>query len=560
MDKLISAQDKSKELKISFSTLNRWEKEGRLKPAQRTPQGKRLYQAGKLADTSPFTSQPSNISDPQVQNEVRAINKVLAMLPPGGGRGLPISPVTNFVGITSTVAQFYRNLNDQAIRDSRANARTMMNSLNIMAPLQERMLATCGKNWHIEPDDPKDKYQQQVAQYHQKNIESIPRFNALKYNLLWAIWRGREAAMLDYHFKFVDGRKTLSVKNWVDVNGDSLVFKYNSNDFGIYVGFPMGLPGTKLVSTEPADISRAHVISNTGQEYVDEKGVPYYKVGSNERDAYILHQHYDMRQGDFLDPLAAGGIFGTGLRSILYWTWVAVNNIQGWMLDFLQRVGQGITIYRYLRGDTESYNAVLQVAESQSNEAILLFPVDMDATQRYEDVERIEPSGQSIENMMNVLDTYFNSQMRHMIIGQDSTSQKVSTGLGSEIANVQEGTFGRIVTADCHQLEETLTRDLVNVLHKYNFPGESFKCKFVIDDEKFAILETMKSVKLAYDMGVGFIEDEIRGLCGMSAPMESDVVVRMSSEQINSTISNNLTDKNNEGLKEAADNEDKFDI
>jgi hypothetical protein len=449
-------------------------------------------------------------------NEVEAINTALKMLPPAGGTWA-VPQVQQSAGIISGWRRWYLSP-DEAIRNSRENARRMFLNLVIREPLQARLLATAELPWHIEPPNKKDPEQMRVAQGIQQICEEIPDFLKYRYDLLLAVWFGRYAVQNKYGWDFSTGRRRLAVKEWSPVHGDSLVYKYDSDDVGIYVGMYTGYPGTKELTTEPAFLSRAHVLTDNETLYFDDKGKPYHKLGMNERDAFVVHSH-DIMAGDFLEPEAAGGVKGLGVRSVVYWTWLVMNEICGWMVEFLERVGTGITIWRYLRGNQESYNAVKEIAESQSNQAAVLFPVDPAlAGKTGEDVERIEPSAVGIENMMKVLDEYYGAQIRRYLVGQDATSRPIPTGIGSKLAETHENTFGRIVKYDAINLQETLTHQLVRVIQKWSYPEATFKCKFVIDVEKPDVKEYMEGVKAFVDLGGEVDEDEVRSVLGLSKP------------------------------------------
>lgn len=452
--------------------------------------------------------------------------EMMHMLPPGGGS--PITyPWQNYAGVFRAGQDFYLPA-DLAVQQSRENARNMWNDLVCREPLQARLWASAEQEWHIEPKDRKDPVQVYIAKCIQETIENIPDFLKLRYSLLKSRWYGVYGAQLVYQW---GPDKKLNVKKWNELNGDSLVFKMSTEEVGVYVS-STGYKDARQVSTEAGYIGRVHVYEDGTVLKFDDQGRPYYPIGTNERDAIIIAR-YDPQAADFLDSRNAGGIVGLGIRSTIYPSWWLMKEITGNMVDFVERFATGMTMYKFLRGNESSYNAAVQLAESQSNQSVVMVPVDVESGGKMlEGVERLEVGGQGLDNMLKVVQDFFGAQIRRFIVGQDSTSQPVQTGLGSKIASVQESTFGRIVSFDCADLAETLTHQLVRVIQKWNHPGtEHCPCKFVIDYAKPNIDAQITAAKTLFDMGVEFDADELRSLTGLSKPQEGAVILKKSEDK-----------------------------
>jgi hypothetical protein len=500
----LTLSEAAKKFNVSTKTISRWSKSGKLN-VTKTPSGRNLYSAQTVViDGVPLTPDTP---------EINAINQVLKKLPPSGG-DWTLPAVQQYVGIIQAVSKFYKNP-DQAIQNSWVNARRMFYNLFIRDPLQARMLATAELPWEIQPEDKKDKRQVEVANGIQRIIEEIPDFLKYRHSLLNAIWFGKWAVQSRYEWSYRTGRRALKVKDWSPVHGDTLIPKWDTNDWGIYTGIYSGWDGTKDVTTEPGFISRAHVLTDSREPK---------RLSLSERQAFVIHAH-DYVPGDFLDAQAAGGIRGLGIRSVVYWTYLCLSEITGWLVEYLERVGTGVTFYKFLRGNEQSYLAAKQLAESQSNQAAVFVPVDPDIKggEPLEYIERMEPSGQPIDNMMKVIEL-FGSQIRRYIQGQDATSQPVGEGLGTGVSEAHENTFNRIVRYDAQNLADTLTRDLVEVIQQWTYPEADFRCKFVINVDRPDPKETLEGVYKAYQMGVTFDEDEVRALTGLSKP-DLDAVI-----------------------------------
>lgn len=510
MTQLLTSKEAAAELGISKSTLHRHTKSGQIK-ASSTPSGHKRYSAEELQR---FQAPP----DP---------TQSISRLVPGGGSWL-VNPVQQFTGIYRGGKNYYVP-SDTAIRESRENARRMWNNLTIREALQSRLWAAAEQQGHVECEDKHDKRQLAVASEIQQVIDNIPDFLKLKYCLLKSRFFGVYGAQLQYRF---DAKRKIYVQAWSPVHGDSIIFKQDSDDIAIYTTVGGG-PGVKKVTTEAGYIGRAHLLEDGREIYFDEKGMPYQKVGFNERQAFIL-MSYDPDPSDFLDPRGAGGVKGLGIRSTIYPTWYASQEILGNLVEWIERVGTGITFYKFIRGNQQSYNQAKELAESASNQGVMLVPVDpeMNGGKPLEGVERIEPSAVGLENMVKVIEDIFNSQIRRFIVGQDSTSRPANLGLGSKIAEVHESTFSRIIAFDCQDLAQCLSTQLVDVIHEWNHPNDlDFKCRYIVDADSSDVDKQMGAIKSAYEIGVSFDEDEVRQLTGMSKPDLDASILKKAPEQ-----------------------------
>lgn len=452
---------------------------------------------------------------------------VLNQLPPGAGNVI-VPSAMQYSGLYQAGAGFYLPA-DLAIRDNRYNARSMWNDLVIRTALQDRLWSAAEQEWHIESADPKDESQQAIAEDIQATIENIPDFLKMKYSLLKSRWFGVYGVNLVYRW---NARKKLEVEKWIELHGDSLLFREFSDEIAVYVTTGTVL-GAKHVTSVAGWIGRAHIFQDNNQVLFDREGKAFQALGTNEREAVIICR-YDPQASDFLDPRAAAGTQGLGIRSTCYPVWYMKTEVVGNLMDWLERVGTGITLCKFQRGNDESYNQAVELGKSQSNQNVVMVPIDPDLNggKPMEGIERIEVPATGLDNMLKVADGYFGKQLRQFIVGQDSTSQEVNTGLGSKISEVQQNTFYRIVKFDCVDLAQCLTRELVRVIQKYNHPGTP-PCKFVIDMEHPDNKEKLETVKIAYELGVEFNADEIRSLTGLSKPQVGDEIIKKSSDAPN---------------------------
>lgn len=427
-------------------------------------------------------------------------------VPPAAGK--PVVPAPQaLVALLSAGRRFWFS-SDEALRDSRDNARKMTRNLQIMEPLQARTLATAQMPLHVEPQNKKDPAQCIEAAELEQIINEIPYLNKYKLALLEGIWYGRAAVQNMYTWDFSRGYKRMIVKDWIPINGDSLVYKWDSDAVGIRVGATSAGEGTVPLSTEPADFSRVHVLT------------PW------EREAHTIHTHL-LQAGDFLDPMQGGNIKGVGIRSVVYWTHWLQDQCLGLLTEYLERMGLGFTVVTFEHGNAESQAKAQEIAASQSFNNVITWPVMPGQTglSSNQAIYRIEPGLNGVQNYMKLLDEYWGGQLRRYIVGQDATSKPMSTGLGSGISDVQESTFFRLVKMDCLNLEDTLTYELLRVIQKYTFPLSRFRHSVKINPDKPNVKEWMEGVKSFTDMGGEVIEDEVRSKLGLGQPMPGDKVI-----------------------------------
>jgi len=535
-----SKKEAATHFKVSASTITRWEKSGKL-TADKTPGGRKRYAMPANPMNTPFDRGNNFLNESPFLNNISTIketptgNFLEYKIPPGGGT-IIVPAAQQYAGLINAFRHFYLNP-DEAIRNSRTNARNMMRNLSIRTPLQARMLATAELEGHVEPEDKTDPEQLKVASEIQNIIDCVPYFLKYKYALLYAIWFGRFAVINNFYWDWRKSFKRLMVKDWTPVQGDSLEFKYTSEDVGILVGIFTGAQGTKKLSTQPTDVSRAHVLGDTGME----GGIR--QLAFHEREALVLHQH-ELMPGDFFEAESAGGVKGLGIRSVLYWTWYLQNELTGWLIELMERIGTGLTIIRYIRNNSESYNAAKAIAESESFQGVLLFPKDPSDPKSTEDIERIEPSPVGVDNLLKVLDDYFGGQIRRYIQGQDATSHPTTSGMNSGVGQQHGETFHRIVKFDAINLQETITRDLVSVIQKWTFPETRFYCTYKLVVDKNDPMEWMSAAKNAFEMGADLDEEQVRSVLGLNQPQQGDKVLsKMAQQAFNFSMNPNKENK-----------------
>jgi phage gp29-like protein len=427
---------------------------------------------------------------------------------PGAG-GYPVQPVSQFVGQYNQGSKLYLTKFDEALKHDPANARAMRRNPVIVQPLLARYMSTALSSHSVEPENARDREQVAICKEVQRIIEAIPFFTKYKMNLLDANWYGRSANLNRYCWDYRNGKKRLMVKSWSSVHGDTLVFKWDSDDVGLHIG-KAGEEARNL-ETVISDRASAHILT------------PW------ERKCLVLNQGF-LFGVDYFEPEFAGQLKGVGLRNYCYWPYYLMTEALGWLVEYMERIGTGYTIFTFEQGNPASEDAARKAAESQAFSNTIIMPVPADpGARRHSGVERIEANPGNVDALIKVVRDLFASQINLLILGQTLSQQAENTGLGSAVADLHQNTLAKIIKYDCLNLGECITRELIPVLMEYNFPDAKFCPKFVINPDQPQPDKLLQAAKTFYDMGGSVDEDELRAVIGFGKPTADGKILHVSS-------------------------------
>jgi hypothetical protein len=391
---------------------------------------------------------------------------------------------------------------DEAVRQSRWNAEAMLRDLSISQPLFERIDSTALKKWHIEPEDPDDPAEEEMANEVKRIIECTPNFLGLRKALLLGTFHGRYATSLTYNWDFYKGRPFLKVSGWEPIHGDKLVFDVDGT-LGLRIGY------------HSSDLD--HLLD---QIQMTPEGRCLW-LDRYQRQFYIVFKHM-IRDGAYEDVRTLGSVHGVGVRSDVYYHWLLKNQVLGWALNHWERYGSGFDIWWYVEGDEDSQSAAQQAAQAQSQGYAVLLPRPRNSTEQGCGVEHVEVSGTGLDNMLRVLESYFDGRLRAFIVGQSLSSTTGATGMGSGVADLHAETKDNLVRTDSINLQETLSEQLVARIVTYNRPQypdwPDCKLKLVIDSEETNVKELLDGAKALHEMGVGVDADHLRDVAGFQPP------------------------------------------
>lgn len=435
--------------------------------------------------------------------------------PPNFSR-FPVPQVITFQGLISTLSKSYRSP-DEAIKHSLDNARYMRNDCLVMECLEARQRGTALLNWHLEPENPKSQRQKALCQRLTKLVAQTPNFTEYRRNLLEALWFGRYAIQHRYGYDFRGGQKRLVVQGWSPVHGDKLVFryddgscKYDPDQVGIRVG-PAWQAGDVVAGDRKLEIT--------------DRGMAYF-LEPWERSLLAIHKHI-IEDAPYESPLDAGSVHGVGIRSRIYWTWFQKQEALAMLLDFLERSAQGIWVYYYPTGNPQAKAEMEAVAKQQAESNVILMPrMTGDPTLDAYGIERIEVSPSGAESLKQIVHDFFGHQIKRYILGQILSSESDATGLGSGVADLHMESFQSIIRYDARKLEETITKELVEPLKRYNEPDAAdVQVFFRIDTESTDAEKKLAAVQSAWNMGAKIKAGDVFDMLGLSMPQADEDVL-----------------------------------
>lgn len=423
-----------------------------------------------------------------------------------------IPHVMTYAGIIGTAYRTYiQDRWDEAIKHDREDALVMRRDAWLMALLRERQDEVLRRKWHLEVEDDRDPIQGQVRDLLTKAIERTPFFRKYLRSLLNCIWYGRYANQNVYQFDNIDGEQLCVVKSWFPVNGDKLAFQFDGTPaVMVYGGIADGTYGDEaefIITT----IGRALLLKGTW------------------RHRFVIAKH-EIDDGDFFDIESAPVVHGVGIRHRIFWLDWLRREFLGWIVNYMERVGQGLTIWFYDDSNPAAKDEAQAAAKLQSNRMNVIWPRGR-MSNSGSGVERIEVPVTGSQFLL-LLQANIEEKIERYIIGQKmSASHTGSGGLGGRgAAEFQMDTKKAIGDDDAANLGEALTGtkdnpSLVWILKQASFPWVDFPIRFVFEEDPVDPESQMAAVTAAYAMGVDFIKDEVRALTGLSKPAQDDDVV-----------------------------------
>ncbi len=423
---------------------------------------------------------------------------------------LSVPPIYTFASLYNMATRSYNWRWDEAYKNSQANALSMRRDCFLQGLLQQRVLPTVMMNWNIVTEDPLDEKQKETAKRYEKGVRKIRRFRRYLRAAMEAVWYGRAGVQQQWGKKKVDGKEFTTVVRHSPVNGDKIQYSWDwVPRILIYAG------------TRPELEAQGAKVVLTDRYTALELDKPYW------RDRFLIHAH-DVVDADFFDAEMAGTIQGVGVRHWIYWLDWIKKEISTWMMDYMERVGLGFTVFYYEEGNPTSRADADKAANAYGRNTRIVWPRSTTGANVGPGVDRIETSTQGAAFIVELM-RYFDDKIKRFITGQspDDSESKPLFGAGEGAVNMAKNQQFTNIAWDCDNLAETLTADLLDPMIRFNDGELPFDMQF-----KFSIEQPDPVAKLAvgrslFDMGIPVKIDEMYSWAGATKPHEDDEVVAL---------------------------------
>jgi len=420
-------------------------------------------------------------------------------MPPGGSQWA-VPYFQEFAATMDLMVRTHYWTYDNAVANSWLNARVMRDDYIIKQAIHQRIIPVAMLEYQLNSVDESNPRLKDNAQKITEIINTIPRLQDMKRWLLEDTFFGRSAVQLTAGFNYDLGFKRTMVTNWSPVHADSIVFKYDDQTPGIMV--------------------------NTSQYQGTWEATPraptHFLYDPAELEMFIWSE-FEVEAVDYWWPERTGAVHGLGYRGTLYWLWWLRESLTKILMDFLQKIGTGFTIFYYEAGNAQSLADVKAAALTQIGNNVYLFPRNREGATEYgPGIERKEVGMAGADFLWTVFEG-LNAIMRQAILGEVGTTEDMATGLGSSVGE-QHGITADIRTKyDAVRLDGAMQR-IVNAISRWNFPGDP-PPKYVTLVEKRNPEEFAESLQIALQVGLTVSEAQVREILGLPKPKDGEPVL-----------------------------------
>lgn len=403
-----------------------------------------------------------------------------------------------------------------AFRKDRNLQRQMRYDPDIMGPLTMLQLSVACSEWAVQcPADMQgDEDATEQAAFIEKLLKNTPRFTDLMRHLLDALWYGRSAV----NMVFGKHGETVYMRDWLPIHGDSLTMT-ELGQLGLKVG-PRYYTQTIGGAAPDTDKINGTVIG------WDSRVLP---LDDEQRSTIALHT-FQPQGVDFDDPYEAENAYlGRGMRDLVWYYWsLKQAALQNWA-TYIERYSMGIRIGNYPVGNDAAKADMESAMQNLLGDVSVLIPRNGDGTDAGYDIKILEPNGGNAEAFAKMVE-YLTENIKEVILGQTGSSQAVSSGLGSSIGDQHAQTLNRQMTYVANSLAETITREIVTPLYRFNFGDDGTPPQFSFSVSKPNPDEYMKAIEAFTKLGGRVSEREARKVLGLAEPEDDESVLQASAE------------------------------
>lgn len=403
-----------------------------------------------------------------------------------------------------------------AFRKDRNLQRQMRYDPDIMGPLTMLQLSVACSEWAVQcPADMQgDEDATEQAAFIEKLLKNTPRFTDLMRHLLDALWYGRSAV----NMVFGKHGETVYMRDWLPIHGDSLTMT-ELGQLGLKVG-PRYYTQTIGGAAPDTDKINGTVIG------WDSRVLP---LDDEQRSTIALHT-FQPQGVDFDDPYEAENAYlGRGMRDLVWYYWsLKQAALQNWA-TYIERYSMGIRIGNYPVGNDAAKADMESAMQNLLGDVSVLIPRNGDGTDAGYDIKILEPNGGNAEAFAKMVE-YLTENIKEVILGQTGTSQAVTSGLGSSVGDQHAQTLNRQMTYVANSLAETITREIVTPLYRFNFGDDGTPPQFSFSVSKPNPDEYMKAIEAFTKLGGRVSEREARKVLGLAEPEDDESVLQAPAE------------------------------
>lgn len=415
-----------------------------------------------------------------------------------------------FAQILRNLAKSYHWTRDEAIRHSRESALAMRRDAFTMGCLYERYLQLSKLKFHLEPENQRDPVQAAVAGELERIIKNTYRWRLFLWQLCEAIWYGCYANQIKVDRRKINGEYRLVVVDHRPVNGDKIHWSYE------------GVPQIML------NYAAANELIKSGRASKEDIKTGFFSPvlelkDPRWRNRFVIHKHNCIDADFFEGEMAGGAVGGVGIRSIIYWSFFLRDEMLGWAINHLKKIGVGgIMVFYYEEGNEESLKKAEQAAQDVGERYAIAMPRPRGSSRETTHAQLLPFSESGVMALNAIISDYFERHIERVIIGQQLSASAFATGLGSGVAMLHRDTKFAVLEYDAENLADSLTEDLVQPLQRWNFPNADFPIRLVFDIPNPSASEKLMAANVVLNSGGRIKADELLSISGFSKPQEDD--------------------------------------
>jgi len=360
-----------------------------------------------------------------------------------------------------------------------------------------RKMLAAGNDWFLEPASTSVE-DRKAAKILESLIRRIKDFTGSRYNMAEAIIRGI---------------------SWQKISGQKQVVKIEGLSY---------LEWFTITALTEADSRRFQQFPIEGEKNIyewkleDPKAQVYDKIVLSD---WVTHVH-EKREADLG--------YGTGLADRIFTYWYFKAEAMDKWLKFVDRWAGGLIHGKIesLRDGNASTPGAQDKAEQLKDALSVMRANNVIVHDKDDEIEIIDAppnAGKAAQDLIEYLD----AGIKVLCLGSGLPTEGDSKGGSFALAKIQADSTKSIVMLDRSRLEETITRDIVGYLWRYNFPilrelglanvsPPHFKIR---DDVKDSPLDRMTVISQAKASGIQLRKDEVYSQLGFSPPLEGDEIL-----------------------------------